>query len=40
MGTFSILGVLRFERILTVVYMGNLISKNVKNRNTDIYTLL
>jgi hypothetical protein len=40
MGTFSILGVLRFERILPVVYMGNLISKNVKNRNKDIYTLL
>ena len=29
-----------FERILPVVYLGNLISKNVKNRNKNIYTLL
>jgi hypothetical protein len=26
-----------FERILPVVYLGNLISKNVKNRNKNIY---
>jgi hypothetical protein len=29
-----------FERILPVVCLGNLISKNVKNRNKNIYTLL
>jgi hypothetical protein len=29
-----------FERILPVVYLGNLIYKNVKNRNKNIYTLL
>ena len=28
------------ERILPVVCLGNLISKNVKNRNKNIYTLL
>ena len=29
-----------FERILPVVYLGNLISKDVKNRNKNVYTLL
>ena len=29
-----------FERILPVVYLGNLIYKNVKNRIKNIYTLL
>ena len=29
-----------FERILPVVCLWNLISKNVKNRNKNIYTLL